>query len=186
MGNESLIKYQQEVIEGSEDTLAPIRTDLEKVLSKGTGVEVEPESVEDTIIDNVQCVRVVYLALRGLKNPAIAQAMGISTSKVQKIKASPMYQLSLEEISKEVVSAARSLLVGGALDAVKAIVECLHSPSDRIKLAAAKDMLDRIGAKAPTNIKVENTKRISLDKTTVAELMSLIDPRDFDREEDDE
>jgi len=90
----------------------------------------------------------IRLKLTGMKSVEIATHMNFSPALVQQVLASPLAQVKLQQLSDVKDAEATDLnamLQEESLACVETIVELRDAADDRIRLAAAKDILDRAG-----------------------------------------
>jgi len=73
-----------------------------------------------------------------------AQTAGVSERTVYRRLATPSFQKRLQAIRDELVTAALGELAGSASGAVAALKHLLHSNDERVRLAAAKALLDQL------------------------------------------
>lgn len=95
----------------------------------------------------------------------IEEELGISHSTLALWVRSPDFQARVDEHVDAVVTEARSILRRSATKAARQMAGLLTDglPMDTVKLAAAKDVLDRVGLKAPEEIKHTGALTFSVD-----------------------
>lgn len=91
----------------------------------------------------------------------IAGSLGKSEAWVRQHKKDPVIIAQVNSLHNESVEAARAVLVSGTTRAAETIVELVENGPATIRLAAAKDMLDRIGMRAPDRKQIETTVRVN-------------------------
>lgn len=83
-----------------------------------------------------------------------AKLAGVTRETIHRWMNHPEFKARVDEHLEEVVGAARSILRRNAVAAAQQMVNILaHGhPQHAVKLAAAKDVLDRVGLKAPEKL----------------------------------
>lgn len=83
----------------------------------------------------------------------------------------------LKEYSPADFNILRYKLVGGGEDAISTIFEVMRDPdaSNRDRLAAAKDILDRIGINAPKEVRVNHGVQHHINHTVLQEALHVLE-----------
>jgi hypothetical protein len=112
--------------------------------------------------------------LSGRTLRAIADELGISTMLLYHWRQEPEFQRELTHQQDQVRAQVSDILVNEAVDSVNTIVALRkNSAQDKIRLDAAKDLLDRAGF-SPVN-KVAQVTQHSLAPETIAQIKSLLE-----------
>lgn len=99
-------------------------------------------------------MQIVYLDVQGYPNTLIARQLGILPQQVSAIKSSDAYIATKEGVMGAVMAEARKYMQISSIKAVKTLLDCMGSSSEKIRLAAASDVLNRIGMTAPQQIEL--------------------------------
>jgi len=100
--------------------------------------------------------RIAMLSVTGAKNIEIADAVGLTPVRVSQVLNEPLTKAYMDNLTERVeddVLDIRQALTDLAPKAVSALENCLKSADDKLRLAAAKDVLDRTGYK-PTETRL--------------------------------
>jgi hypothetical protein len=93
-----------------------------------------------------------------------AAAAGVTRKTIHEWLHSPEFRARVDEHLDEVISAARSILRRNAVAAAQQLVN-LHAHGHNmhgVKLAASKDILDRVGLKPVQEVKQENSGAVTV------------------------
>ena len=91
----------------------------------------------------------------GKSTKDIAANLDRSEAWVRRWKKDPGVMSLVAELHSEAVETAKSVLVSGTQKAASTIVDLMDTGPASIRLAAAKDILDRLGMKAPDRKQIE-------------------------------
>lgn len=88
-----------------------------------------------------------------------ARVAGVTRETIHRWMHAPEFKARIDEHLEEVIGAARSVLRRNAMVAAQQMVNILaHGyPDHSVRLAAAKDVLDRVGLKAPDKLEHSGT-----------------------------
>ena len=111
--------------------------------------------------------------IQGYTEQELAKAMDIDINTVKKIKASDEFKAMLKTVSLEVVEVSRVFLASAGLKAVRTLIDCLESSSDKIRLGASTEILDRIGLKSPEKIELI-AKSDAIQEMSDEQLLELV------------
>lgn len=131
------------------------KVDIGNYLTIEDGSESNTLQIDDNgITKDVDLVKMAYFFTQGYNINDISAAMQIGRTTVQKALKSDEFKEIVNGLTLEVVNVARMFLATSGIKAVKTIIDCMDSPNDRVRLQAAKEVLDRIGLTEPTKIEV--------------------------------
>lgn len=97
----------------------------------------------------------------GKSTKEIAENLDRSDAWVRKWKKDPGVVAMVNELHGEAVETAKSVIISGTQKAASTIVDLLDTGPASIRLAAAKDILDRLGMKAPDRKQIEATVNVN-------------------------
>jgi len=121
-------------------------------------VEIEiPDITQMGIYKNktdINLMKMAHYFVQGYTEKEMAEAMGVSKDTIKRIKSSDEFKAVLKSISLEIVEVSRVFLASAGIKAVRTLIDCLDSSSDKIRLGASKEILDRIGLKSPEKIEL--------------------------------
>lgn len=109
---------------------------------------------DNGVVKDIDLVKMAYYFSQGYNINDISAAMSIGRTTVQNALRSDEFKEVVNSLTLEVVNVARMFLATSGIQAVKTIIDCMNSPNDRVRLQAAKEVLDRIGLTEPTKIEV--------------------------------
>ncbi len=122
---------------------------------------------------------VIQMLFSGYKNNEIAERLEMSATTVSQIVRSPLGQAYLEGLqdkAQESTLDVRKKLVSMNKSALS-VLERLMNPAEKaqhsVQLAAAKDVLDRTGYKAPDRLHVDMTMQTKTDQEIDAEISAM-------------
>lgn len=161
-----------------------------KEVMKGVGVEeyssteeinlpVEIEIADASKLDkhksytDINLVKFGHYFIQGCTERELADAFGISVVTVKKIKQSDEFKAVLKTVSHEITEVARVFMASAGIKAVRTLIDCLESSSDKIRLGASTQILDRIGLKAPEKIELI-AKSDAIQQMSDEQLMELV------------
>lgn len=122
---------------------------------------VEPRIVELTIDESKAML--AQKAAMGISVKDIAHQLGRSEAWVRQYKKEPEIRAIITELQKEALECAKLTITAGTALAAETMVKLLADPNPGIKLGAARDLLDRLGLKAPDRKQVEANITITAD-----------------------
>lgn len=118
------------------------------------GVEMDKLFESKGLISPATITQILQYDIQGYNPILIAKLMNLQPDQIRRIKNSDAYKISREELLNAVVSGARKYMEVATLKAVKTLLQCMDSPSEKIRLAASQDLLNRAGLQAPTQIEI--------------------------------
>lgn len=125
-----------------------------------------------TSVSNV--MNLLYMDVQGHSMPRMAMVLGISLMEVEIIRKSQAYSTVRESLLREILNTARNVMQVSTLKAVKSLYECMESTDERIKLQAAKEILDRVGLSGTQKLEVVATQGGTIDKLTNDDLAEIL------------
>lgn len=107
-------------------------------------------------------MKIMMALVEGSRPCEVCEEFGITESRLSVLRATALWKSKEEELTNQ--SLADSLLRINSLrgSAVDALEDCLKSEDDRVKLASARDILDRTGIKAGAELTVSGDTSINL------------------------
>jgi hypothetical protein len=107
-------------------------------------------------------MQIMIALVEGSKPCDVSVEFGITESRLSVLRATALWKSKEEELTKQ--SLADSLMRINSLrgSAVDALENCLESEDDRVKLASARDILDRTGIKAGAELDITGDTSINL------------------------
>ena len=115
----------------------------------------DEDVMQETKLTSVANVmNLLYMDVQGHSVPRMAMVLGITIREVDLIKKSETYRAVRQGLLQEILSTARNVMQVSTLKAVKSLYECMESHDDRIKLMAAKEVLDRVGLSGTQKLEV--------------------------------
>lgn len=118
------------------------------------GVEMDRLFESKGLISPATITQILQYDIQGYNPMLIARLMNLQPDQIRRIKSSDAYKISKEELLNAVVAGARKYMEVATIKAVKTLVQCLDSSSEKIRLAASQDLLNRAGLQAPTQIEI--------------------------------
>jgi len=122
---------------------------------------------------------IIQMVFAGYKNNEIAERLEMTPCTVSQIVRSPLGQAYLEGLqdkAQETTLDVRKKLVSmnkAALNVLERIMNPAEKAQHSVQLAAAKDVLDRTGYKAPDRLHVDMTLRTKTDAEIEAEILAM-------------
>lgn len=160
-----------------------IMRDEAAVFSEALG---EDSSAEDSLALALHRMRpahkkIIALSAAGLKNTEIAGIVGISEPWISQILNSPESRLLRDELASdfamEVFADTRDLIDAHTREAVGTVVHLMRTAKENVRLAAAKDILDRGGFKPQEKVLHTNITLSSNDANDIKQaLMDMTAP----------
>lgn len=132
-----------------------------------TVVEYPTEQLEKAYL------KVAMMTLQGYTNSSIAEELGVKVNTIARWKKKDTYKDLARSLVVEIIDIAKGFLAGAGFKAVKILVESLNSPNERIRIQAAKEILDRIGLKTAEQLEVL-TKSDDTDAMSTEELTAIV------------
>lgn len=117
-------------------------------LENADGIDIPLDQIELTLIEMI---------VAGKTTSNIANELRKSANWVRTRRKDPRIIQMVQNLQMEAVDAAKTTIVQNTYKAAEAIVNLVESGPPAVKLAAAKDILDRIGLKAPDRKQIEAT-----------------------------
>lgn len=107
-------------------------------------------------------MQIMMALVEGQKPSEVCKEFGFTDSRLSVIRATALWKSKEEELTNQ--SLQDSLLRINSLrgSAVDALEDCLDSEDDRVRLASARDILDRTGIKAGAELAVSGDTNINL------------------------
>jgi len=107
-------------------------------------------------------MQIMSALVEGFKPCEVSLEFGITESRLSVLRATALWKSKEEELTNQSLS--DSLLRINSLrgSAVDALEDCLDSEDDRVKLASARDILDRTGIKAGAELSLQGDTSINL------------------------
>ena len=107
-------------------------------------------------------MQIMISLVEGSRPCEVAREFGITESRLSVLRATALWKSKEEELTNQSLS--DSLLRINSLrgSAVDALSDCLESEDDRVKLASARDILDRTGIKAGAELSLQGDTSINL------------------------
>lgn len=131
--------------DGGEQVESALKAIAPTEIIKPNG-EIIPAPVE---IPDLNPLQLEYCRLRalGMRDHEIRERLAVTQNTIRRLKNDPACQAWIEEIVVDAVESTRIKLRQIGDKAFKALEDSLLSANEQVKLAAAKDVLDRIGVK---------------------------------------
>lgn len=146
-----------------EDVTMPVEVEIADITQMGN-----KKGMTD-----INLMKLAHYFVQGYTEREMAEAMGVNQDTIKRIKSSDEFKAVLKSISLEVVEVSRVFLASAGLKAVRTLVDCLDSASDKIRLGASKEVLDRIGLKSPEKIELI-AKSDSIQQMSDEQLFELV------------
>lgn len=127
---------------------------------------------EGASIHNV--MNLLYMEIQGLGISRIAVALGMREEAVLHIKKSQTYIAMRDGLLKEIVDASRRVLQTATTKAVKTLYECMDSHSEKIRFAAAKEVLSRVGISATTKVDITTHTETEYKNLNMEQLTEIL------------
>lgn len=124
---------------------------------------VEESAIMELTLDAAE-IQVAEMMAVGKTTRDIAQAIGRSVSWVRGKKKDPNIIQMVRTLQMEAVDAARYAIVANTSAAADAIVCLAKNGPPAVQLSAAKDILDRIGMRAPDKKQIEATVNVNISR----------------------
>lgn len=153
-----------------------------------------PEDVgaHDVIWKDARFMKIVYYTVQGYNVETICKELNIEKDRLREIRMSDEFKLLRDYVTQEVVNIGRTFLMMSTVHAVKTILDLLDSDNDKVRLGAAKDVLDRVGLKSPDKIELmtkgdnlaglDTEQLLNLIKMGQKEIYNVVAPDDSERE----
>jgi len=122
---------------------------------------VPEENVSDRMAMNETLFSLCQMLALGKPTSYIAESLDKSEAWVRQHKKDSDVVSQVNALHGESVEAARAVIVNGTTKAAETIVELATSGPASIRLAASKDLLDRIGLRAPDKKEIETTVKVN-------------------------
>jgi hypothetical protein len=99
-------------------------------------------------------MQLVMYDIQGYSAALVAKQMGITEGQVHYIKSTDGFANAKQAALDAVLDTARKFMQVSTVKAVKTLVDCMNSSSEKIRLQASIDVLNRSGLSAPTQIEL--------------------------------
>lgn len=136
-----------------------------------------PEEVGSAIelpLDDEKLMLAEMLAL-GKSTEYISANLSRSAAWVRKWKKDPGVVALVNELHTEAVEGAKATIISGTQKAAATLVELVEQGPSTVRLAAAKDILDRIGMKAPDRKQIEQTVNVTTSMSREDRLARILE-----------
>jgi DNA-binding CsgD family transcriptional regulator len=131
------------------------------------------DSENSKTVLSLDAVAVALLHVQGYTSVQIAKSLKVSTNVIQTLRKSTEYKNTLKLVTSEIINTARLFLSSSSMKAVRTLITCLDSPSEKIRLLAAKEVLDRVGLKSPDTMEILTTSS-TVSTMTDEQLLQII------------
>lgn len=141
---------------------------------------IEPEQGEEGLAippDQNKLMLAEMLSV-GKSTKEIAANLDRSEAWVRKWKKDPGVQGLVMQLHNEAVETAKSIIVSGTQKAASTLVDLMDTGPASIRLAAAKDILDRLGMKAPDKKQIEATVNVTSGLSREERMARIIEKAD--------
>ena len=144
-------------------------------LKQGLLDSLDADVMAETRLDSVSnVVNLLYMDVQGHSLPRICMVLGLNTKDVQKIRSSDAYSTVRAALLAEILTTSKRVMEVSTLKAVKTLYECMDSGSEKIKLMAAKEILDRVGLNATQKLELSTTEISGMTKLTEEQLQEIL------------
>lgn len=127
-------------------------------MDKTVGERIRQQLLEDfdgkPTASAANVMKILQYDMQGYSIALIAKSVGLDASQVSYIKSTDLYKDAKDEILKAVIESSRKYMEVATIKAVKTLVQCMDSISDKVRLAASQDVLNRAGLAAPQQIEI--------------------------------
>jgi hypothetical protein len=122
----------------------------------------------------------IRLRVAGRRTSEIAEALGVSRQAVGQTLSNPDVRAEIEATNREALDAVRDSFVSAQLLAWRTMVGLLRDEDVKVRLAAAKDILDRGPMVRGASVSLDASVSVSaqLEGLTVAQLRALVGEED--------
>lgn len=139
-------------------TMVPVESDQ--------GLEIPPDQTKLMLAEMLSV---------GKSTQEIADNLDKSTGWVRKWKKDPGVVSLVNELHMEAVASAKATIVSHTSKAASTIVELMDTGPATVRLAAAKDLLDRVGMKAPDRKQIEQNVTVQEGMSKEARLARILE-----------
>lgn len=146
---------------------------VDKEVTENVSRELVNSFENKTFFTPEKVMQVLQYDIQGYPTGLIAKTMGITPQQVTDVKRSDSYKLAKDEVLRSVIDGARKYMEVASIKAVKTLVQCLDSNSEKVRLAAAQDILNRSGLSAPQQIEITSTVN-NFENFSDAELAEIL------------
>jgi len=105
----------------------------------------------------IDLMKLAFHHMQGISMENSASLMRVNMSAIQRAKNSPQFKTLLAMLTQAAVTMARTYISASVIRATKVMASLLRSDNEKIKFAAARDILDRAGLK-PVEVSVVQNK----------------------------
>ena len=95
---------------------------------------------------------IIALAVEGLTPNEVCEKFEFTASRLSVLRSSPLWKAEEDKLQQESLRDSKMRIASLRERAIGALGECVESIDERIKLASARDILDRTGVKAGQEI----------------------------------
>lgn len=135
----------------------------------------DADVLAETKLDSVSnVVNLLYMDVQGHSLPRICMVLGLNKHDVQEIRSTDAYSTVRQALLQEIITTSKRVMEVSTLKAVKTLYECMDSASEKIKLAAAKEILDRVGLNATQKLELTTNEISGMAKLTDAQLNEIL------------
>lgn len=148
--------------------------DLVEEYNDGEILEI-PDVIDVTKMGNGLITKIATMHLQGWTTGQIGTELNLKPKVIRDIKATQQFRDIADTITAKVVDTSRDLIKATTLKAVQTLFEVLESGSDKVRLGAAQDILNRVGLKqAETiNIVAKNDDTAHMSEEELKDLVRL-------------
>ena len=128
-------------------------------------LEKEPKEHNEVIVIEMDQAKIQLAQMAALGNSVtvIANTLGRSEAWVRQYKKSNDVKALVMELQREAIESAKLTLTNGAAKAAETICLLMEDSNPGIKLAASRDVLDRLGMKAVERKEITTNVNINAD-----------------------
>ena len=112
-----------------------------------------------------QISKAALLTLQGCDVAEVAKELDVSTKYLRKLKESEDYREVVNTMTHTVVETSKDFIKAASVKATMTLLDSLDSNSDKIRLSAAQDILNRVGIKQADTVNLKVTADATADKT---------------------
>ena len=135
----------------------------------------DADVLAETKLDSVvNVVNLLYMDVQGHSLPRICMALGLNKNEVQQIRSTDAYTAVRQALLSEILTTSKRVMEVSTLKAVKTLYECMDSGSEKIKLMAAKEILDRVGLNATQKLELSTSEISGMTKLTEEQLQEIL------------
>ena len=119
--------------------------------------------------------KVAFMAMQGMSTKDIAEELRVTPTQIRKLKQDEDYKEIVKTITGTVVNKSKELIQSASMKATLTLMSMMDSNSDKIRLTAAQDILNRVGVKEATtvNIVAKNDHTANMSEEELKDLIKL-------------